>query len=591
MSLFNEKIVKNDNYDKEAEIRLENEEYSAWCHEQPPHKVCTNIIKELISSLANNKQPGHRGVPNEALKYGTCDELLIMLERFLDAFINSTYMPKCFNIGKIVPIIKDIKGNTSSADNARPLTISDVLDNLIELYSLKIIESDYKLSKYQYGFRKLFSCAHAVFVMKETVIYYISLGKTIYALAIDFSKAFDKINRIFLFYILKKKAHKNPRIWLALYKYYNATKAFVQTNDENSETFDTSAGVKQGGPISPLLFAIYVDEMLTEISKIPGICRIGDEITGVLAYADDTMILAENVEAMNNAIKVVESYCQEFEIKINEAKSQLIVFGSKNARTNENEIKINNKFIEKVDQIKYLGVHISNDLSSKVHVENKKDKFRRSLYGLKGMGINDSKLYTTVKGYLIKTYALPVLSYGLECTQLAYTQIKNITTYMSTITKKVLQVNPRSHTTELMYALKIEPMDRLIVRRKLGFALALLNNEVTSKIVNNMSNHLKSNNCSKSLTKEYFMIIQDETYNYETMADKLNKLKILIEKDNNLNVESDIVIEIRWLLNNPTSENWIKLHEIIIPKALQTLNEQNKEGYKTTIKLRNWFSL
>ena len=134
-------------------------------------------------------------------------------------------------------------------------------------------------------------------------------------------------------------------------------------------------------------------------------------------------------------------------------------------------------------------------------------------------------------------------------------------------------------------------MDRLIVRRKLGFALALLNIEVTSKIVNNMSNHLKSNNCSKSLTKEYFMLIQDETYNYETMADKLNKLKILIEKDNNLNVESDIVIEIRWLLNNPTAENWIKLHEIIIPKALQTLNEQNKKGYKTTIKLRNWFSL
>ena len=579
MSLFNEKIVKNDNSDKETAVRSENEKYSTWCYEQPPHKVCTNIIKDIINSLANNKQPGHRGVPNEALKYGACDELLILLERFLDAFINSKYIPNRFNVGKIVPIIKDIKGNTNSAENARPLTISDALDNLIELYSLKIIESDYKLSKYQYGFRKLFSCAHAVYVMKETVIYYISLGKTIYALAIDFSKAFDKINRIFLFHILKNKVHTNPRIWLALYKYYNATKAFVQTDDEYSETFNTSTGVKQGGPISPLLFAIYVDEMLIEISKIPGICRIGDEITGVLAYADDTMILAENVEAMNNAIKVVENYCQEFEIKINEAKSQLIVFGNKKkTRANENEIKINNKVIEKVDQIKYLGVHISNDLSSKVHVENRKDKFRRSLYGLKGMGINDSKLYTTVKGYLIKTYALPVLSYGLECTQLSYTQIKSITTYMSTITKKVLQVNPRSHTTELMYALKIEPLDRFIIRRKIGFALALLNNEVTSKILNNMSNHLKSLNCNKSLTKEYFMLIQDESYNYDMMADKLNKLKRTIEKDNNSNVENDLVIEIRWLLNNPTAENWLKLHEIIMPKALQTLNEQDKES-------------
>ena len=143
---------------------------------------------------------------------------------------------------------------------------------------------------------------------------------------------------------------------------------------------------------------------------------------------------------------------------------------------------------------------------------------------------------------------------------------------MSTITKKVLQVNPRSHTTELMYALKIEPLDRFIIRRKIGFALALLNNEVTSKILNNMSNHLKS------FTKGYFMFIQDESYNYDMMADKLNKLKRTIEKDNNSNVENDLVIEIRWLLNNPTAENWLKFHEIIMPKALQTLNEQDKES-------------
>ena len=62
------------------------------------------------------------------------------------------------------------------------------------------------------------------------------------------------------------------------------------------------------------------------------------------------------------------------------------------------------------------------------------------------------------------------------------------------------------------------------------------------------------------------------------MAEKLNMLKITMEKDNNTNVQNDLVIEIRWLLNNPTAENWLKLHEIIMPKALQTLNEQNKEG-------------
>ncbi|CAF1154494.1 unnamed protein product, partial [Brachionus calyciflorus] len=101
-------------------------------------------------------------------------------------------MPKDFNVGLVNLLTKDNKKDTSDINNLRPLTISDTLAILFEKIILSDISKDYSNSKNQYGFRPKSSCGHAVFVLKELILFNKRKNKKPYACAIDASKAFDK---------------------------------------------------------------------------------------------------------------------------------------------------------------------------------------------------------------------------------------------------------------------------------------------------------------------------------------------------------------------------------------------------------------
>ncbi len=111
----------------------------------------------------------------------------------------------------------------------------------------------------QFGFTKRSSCGHAVFVLKETMLVTKKNNKKMYATAIDASKAFDKVNRWTLWLMLHKRV--GYEIMYLLKKYYDASSAYVINKGETSDQFKTSIGVKQGGPLSPRLFAIYVQDL------------------------------------------------------------------------------------------------------------------------------------------------------------------------------------------------------------------------------------------------------------------------------------------------------------------------------------------
>ena len=59
------------------------------------------------------------------------------IAKYLQLIINSKFVPTNFNVGKIVPIIKDVRGDLSSLDNVRPITLSDTLATIFELYFLE----------------------------------------------------------------------------------------------------------------------------------------------------------------------------------------------------------------------------------------------------------------------------------------------------------------------------------------------------------------------------------------------------------------------------------------------------------------------
>ena len=144
---------------------------------------------------------------------------------------------------------------------------------------------------------------------------------------------------------------------------YLNIKACVSVDGANSVFFLCNTGVRQGDNLSPVLFALFMNDLEDKllIDNVDGIrvdLSADDQSMYflkifVLLYADDTVILADNAEAFQKSLDSFDIYCTEWKLKINQNKSKVIVFGAQN--TDEFRFKIGDTTLEIVDSYKYLG--------------------------------------------------------------------------------------------------------------------------------------------------------------------------------------------------------------------------------------------
>ena len=80
----------------------------------------------------------------------------------------------------------------------------------------------------------------------------------------------------------------------------------VQWNGHYSDKFEAHNGVKPGGVLSPILFAIYIDELLIKLEKSSLRCYIGDTCIGALGYANDITLISSSVKRLNEMQKTCE---------------------------------------------------------------------------------------------------------------------------------------------------------------------------------------------------------------------------------------------------------------------------------------------
>jgi hypothetical protein len=325
--LFNKKIVKtvqgeinhlkieNENVIYEDLIKNEREVDFEY------YTVNRIEIINIIDKLKNGKSVGNGGISNEAIKLANNNIMIYAIQKLIEKMINWQYVPNNFNIGKIIPIIKDEKGSLNDINNIRPLTISDTISNIYEKYMLYQIMKTHVEPKQQYGFRENSSCNHAIFTMKETIAHYNKKNKPVFACLIDASKAFDKINREILF--MKLKTILIKPLWLSLRSYYKNSISYVSLNGEDGEMFKTTIGSKQGSPLSPKLFSIYVEGLIKELEESGIVCTINENDTGVVMYADDLTIMCDSEIKLNKALGICERYGFINEIKYNPKKNML----------------------------------------------------------------------------------------------------------------------------------------------------------------------------------------------------------------------------------------------------------------------------
>ena len=113
-------------------------------------------------------------------------------------------------------------------------------------------------------------------------------------------------------------------------------------------------GVRQGGILSPFLFKLYIDDLLTRIVEEDIGCKLGILRMNVLAYADDLVLLADTKGNLSCLYKLLIDGLNSLELTMNKTKSKCMIF-QKSGRVSENKIGLGVDTLEVVEKYKYLG--------------------------------------------------------------------------------------------------------------------------------------------------------------------------------------------------------------------------------------------
>ena len=156
------------------------------------------------------------------------------------------YVSNNFGLGVIIPILKDKRGDLTSLDNYRPITLSPVISKIFESVLL-IKYGDYQYSDdRQFGFKKSMGCRIAIFAVRNIINYFNERGSNVFMASLDTSKASDRVNHFRLYTSLMNR--NVPAAFLI--NWCSKVTAIIHWNNSLCDVLTVRSGVRQGGVLS-----------------------------------------------------------------------------------------------------------------------------------------------------------------------------------------------------------------------------------------------------------------------------------------------------------------------------------------------------
>ena len=246
----------------------------------------------------------------------------------------------------------------------------------------------------QFGFRKGKGTASASFILR-TLFDQVKTqkGGRLYTCFVDFKKAYDSVPRHLLWIKLERRGVTG---WVleAIKAMYADVPMCVKSPMGLGKVFQSKLGVKQGCPLSPLLFGLYLDDWDDELKAAHeanntdanslDFPTLNGSALRSLMYADDLMQAATSMSGLRMQMALMEDFSARWGLTINASKTKVMVFSLMSSEKNVEEavLEIGGELVEVLDQFKYLGTifHGSRNLSSSA-VPTRATSGRKAYYG------------------------------------------------------------------------------------------------------------------------------------------------------------------------------------------------------------------
>jgi len=275
-----------------------------------------------------------------------------------------------------VPIVKNKNGDITSLDSYRGVTVNTCLSKLFEtgIMYRPTYEDYFRSSPLQFGFKQKMGCSHAIFLLRSVMGFYVSKGTTLNIAFLDLSKAFDKVSHNILFQKLMQRNVLGVLVKL-LHSWYGCCSAVVRWG--HNSAFQIQCGVRHGGALSPVLFALYIDGIIEKLEGVGLGCWLGDVFINCILYADDIVLISPTVHSLQIMLDVCASFAQEVDMKFNSTKSVVMRVGTR-FKLPCRPVMLCDKPLSFVNEAKYFGVCLLFGLKFKVSLHYVKCNFFRS---------------------------------------------------------------------------------------------------------------------------------------------------------------------------------------------------------------------
>jgi hypothetical protein len=255
----------------------------------------------------------------------------------------------------VKPIVKDKKGSVEDSNHYSGILVISVWAKLIDSLILKKINDIYETSENQFGFKKRLSTKMAVQAMVEIGNIYCRKGGSLFCGFVDVSKAFDKLDYEKIWEKMENIKVGDNLIRMLKEQYKKQINKVVWEGEE-SRVFKVGVGVRQGSPLSPILFAMVLDDVVDKIRGLDSGCTIKGKTINILVFADDIVILGPTRHAICKIFAVLSKELQERGLEVNKGKTVAMEINRNVRRREWKEVLIEGEKIEWVREYKFLGV-------------------------------------------------------------------------------------------------------------------------------------------------------------------------------------------------------------------------------------------
>ena len=342
-----------------------------------PAEVCA-----ALSRTNARKAAGPDGIPGRVLR-NCAEQLTPVLTDIFNLSLAQAVVPACFKTTTIVPVPKH--SSAVSLNDFRPVALTPIMMKCFERLVLAHLKAGLSpsLDKHQFAYRGNRSTEDAISTALHSALSHLDESNThVRMLFIDFSSAFNTIIPSQLISKLgalmeTKELDINPSVCNWLLDFLTNRPQSVRLDHLTSSTLSLNTGVPQGCVLSPLLFSLFTYD-----------CIPVHGTNTIIKFADDTTVVGlikNNDElAYREEVQHLVTWCADNNLALNTKKTkEIIVDFRKTTAGAHAPVLINGTEVERVSSFKFLGVHISEDLTWTLNTSSLVKKAHQRLFFLR----------------------------------------------------------------------------------------------------------------------------------------------------------------------------------------------------------------